>query len=156
MDEPTITAGTGLGDVTNSIAGLSIANHPEVYNRSRLSQSTLTKAINNLNHVATATCLQGQEVLASASDAHIASSGAVAEICWLRRRANELANAANALSDATERSIIERVSLFGGQRDPSTKELLTHFNERIRVIVRDVLNSSTDGACVLWNRGRVL
>ncbi|KAJ4213855.1 hypothetical protein NW757_014745, partial [Fusarium falciforme] len=92
----------------------------------------------------------GQQVLASASDAHIASSGAVAEICSLRRRANELANAANALSDATERSIIERISLLRGQREPRTKELLNHFDERIRVIVRDVLNSSNDGACVLW------
>ncbi|EEU34828.1 uncharacterized protein NECHADRAFT_88411 [Fusarium vanettenii 77-13-4] len=150
MGEPTITTRAGLGDVADLIAGLSIVDHPQVHSRSRLSQSTLTKAINNLNHVATATCLQGKEVLASASDTHIASSGAVAEICSLRRRANELANAANALSDATERSIIERVSLLGGQREPRTKELLNHFDERIRVIVRDVLNSSNDGACVLW------
>lgn len=113
MGEPNITTGAGLGDVANLIAGLSIADHPEVHNRSRLSQSTLTKAIHNLNHAAIAACLQGQKVLASASDAHIASSGAVAEICSLRKRANELANAANALNDATEQSIIERVSLLG-------------------------------------------
>lgn len=150
MGEPTITIGAGLGDVANLITGLSIADDPEVHNCSILTQSNLTKAIHNLNHVATATCLQGQQVLASASDAHFASSGAVAEICSLRRRANELGNAANTLNDATERSIVERVSLLGGQREPHTKELLNHFDERIRAIVRDVLNSSNDEACVLW------
>ncbi|KAK7219188.1 hypothetical protein V2G26_007191 [Clonostachys chloroleuca] len=150
MSEPTISTGAGLDNVANLIGGLSIADHPEVGNRTRVTQSTLTKAILTLNQTAAAACLQGQKVLAPASDAHIASSGTVAEICSLRRRVDELANAADALRDATEQSIVDRVSLLGGQKGSHTKKLLNHFDDKIMAIVRNVLSSSNDEACVLW------
>lgn len=68
----------------------------------------------------------------------------------LYREAYQLVKNAKILRHWMERSIVERVSSLGGQRGPHTKELLKHFHKRIMENARNVLNSSDDEACVLW------
>uniref|UniRef100_A0A8H7MYY2 DUF7587 domain-containing protein n=1 Tax=Bionectria ochroleuca TaxID=29856 RepID=A0A8H7MYY2_BIOOC len=150
MREPMISTGAGPDDVANLTGELSIADHPQVGDHTDLIQSTLRKAILCFDQTATAACQQGQQVLASGSDASTARSVAVSEISLLYRTAYELENDAKILRHWTERSIVERVSLFGGQRGPHTKDLLKHFHKQIMENARNVLNSSDDEACVLW------
>ncbi|CAG9990130.1 unnamed protein product [Clonostachys byssicola] len=149
MHEPMISAGADLDDDANMTGEVNLADHPEVAHRTRL-QSTLTKTILTLNQIAAAAFQQGQQVLASGSDAFIASSAAAAEISLMHRKVEELADAANDLIQAMEQSIYERVILLGGERGPGTDELLEYFDQQIMENVRNVLLSSRNEVCVLW------
>src|SRR4051794_35863850 len=115
MCEPMISTGAGLDDVANLTGELSIADQPQVSDHTDLVQSTLRKAILCFNQTATAALQQGQQVLASGGDAPIARSEAVAEISLLYREVYQLSHDAKILRHWMERSIVERVSLLGGQ-----------------------------------------
>ncbi|KAJ3548779.1 hypothetical protein NM208_g839 [Fusarium decemcellulare] len=150
MSEPTATRSAELGGVANLIGRLSITDDPPVLKHIHANDSALTEAILDFNRIAAVTRSQGDDVIASTSDAHIADGGVLDKICSLRKRANELVDAAKTLRDATEESIVQRLAVLGGQRESRTKRLMPYFKEPIKAIVRSVLDESNDEASALW------
>ncbi|KAF4470446.1 hypothetical protein FALBO_2652 [Fusarium albosuccineum] len=129
MSESTAARSADLGGVANLIGRLTITDDPPILKHIHANESALTGAILDFNRIAAVTRSRGDDVIASTSDGHIADGGVLEKICSLHRRANELADAANTLRDATEESIVQRLAL---------------------VIVRSVLDESNDEASMLW------
>ena len=127
------------------------------------SSSSLQKSIQLLDQSAKIISSQKQQACVLAGSTIHRNSRDITEICSLHRIASEvteviriLDNAANTLRDAAELSIIAFLASLGEQggakvRDGSLlQRMLSHFDEQIRSIVRDVLNDASYRNCVPW------
>ncbi|KAF3126287.1 hypothetical protein TWF703_010545 [Orbilia oligospora] len=99
---------------------------------------------------------QAQCVKSLADDAKSSVKLPITEVCSLREGIKKLTDITfnlqstiNALNEATERSVIIRLRSLGSQITPIVSKILSHFDEQIKDIVREVFDKTSDQD-VLW------
>jgi hypothetical protein len=117
-------------------------------------QDTIYKLIQSTNTITS----QAQSVRSLADDANSSGDISITEVCSLRDGIKKLTNITfnlqstiDALNEATERSVIIRLRLLGGQSATIAFKILSHFDKQIKGIVREALNNTcTSDGEVLW------
>lgn len=148
--------------VTDLVEGLSITDKTSKVD-GQVPSSPLRDAIQLLDQSAKTTSSQAEQASILAGSSIHRNNLDIAEISSLCRIASEvtettriLADTATTLRGAAERSIIAFLVSLGRQggadvRDGSLiQRMLSHFNKKIRSIVRCVLSKSGDENCVPW------
>lgn len=120
-----------VADGTSSLYGLN-------FNRPRPNQIAVVQSIQKLIQSAEATATHAQQV----------ESSDIAQLSSLRRRASALARVTKTFSDATERYIIAYITSLAGP-NVLVRDILSHFDDKLRSIIQDVLNSTSDDSNVL-------
>jgi hypothetical protein len=117
---------------------------------------SLQKAIHMLIHYTNTVTSQARSVKSLAIDANSSGNLPITEIGSVREGTKKLTNVIfnlqstiDALNEATECSVIERLRSLGGQSTTPTFKILSHFDKQIKDIVREVVNNTSDRD-VLW------
>lgn len=135
------TGGLQFADRTTELSG----SHP---NRPNAEQIGLVEAIRALIQSAEDTAINAHQVESLAESTHTRRGWDIAQLSSLRRRATALANLTETYSDAVERYVVAYVTSLAGPRT-LVQKLLSHFDDELRSIARDVLNSTSDDSNVL-------
>jgi hypothetical protein len=155
-----------IDDITETVRRLDVAKDTPQQNRQkplRLTSSqpaSLQAAIQTLIRVTKDVTAKAQSIESLASDAKFSGNLRIPEILSLREGSKTLAQlnsnlqtTIETLNEATENAIIANLTSLGGNKDAETvslseeslvEELLSHFNEQIRGIVRRVLDSANE------------
>lgn len=73
----------------------------------------------------------------------------VAKLCALRRSCKDLANASEKLAETAESCIVSLIKA-SGSHNHSQREILSHFDGRIRSIARGVLDGTAETNESVW------
>ena len=151
---------TGIEDIAGLVRDLNI-DTPQDRGQEPLRSTcshpvSLQDAIHMLIQSTNTITSQAQSVKSLADDANSSGNLPITEVCSLREGIKKLTNITfnlqstiDALNEATERSVIIRLRSLGGQSASIVFEILSHFDEQIKGIVREVLNNTRDRD-VLW------
>lgn len=151
----------GIEGIVGSVRNLNIADdslRSRERERRRSTHShpvSFQNAIHKLVQVTSNVASQAQSVKSLADDANSSGTLSITEACSLYEGIKKLTNVTrnlqttiDALNEATERSVITHLRSFRNQSGTICK-LLSHFDEQIRAIVREVLDH-TSGGEVWW------
>jgi hypothetical protein len=158
---------TSIDDIAGLVRGFTLAedatqDHGQEPLRSTRSHlAFLQEAILRLGQSANTIASQAQPVRSLADDANISGCLPIAEVCSLHEQIKKLTDitlnlrtTVDVLTEATERSVIIQLRSLGNQSAavfgrPPIQKLLSHFDTKIKDIVREVLNKTSDQN-VLW------
>lgn len=151
---------TGIEDIEGLVRNLNI-DAPQDRGQEPLPSTcshlvSLQDAIHMLIQSTNTVTSQAQSVKSLADDATSSGNLPIAEVCSLREGIKQLTNitfnlqsTVDALNEATERSVIIRLRSLGGRSASTVFEILSHFDEQIKGIVREVLDNTRNRE-VLW------
>jgi hypothetical protein len=160
---------TDIEDMANFVRDLSIiGDEPQNHGQEPLRSTgnhlaSLQDAIQMLVQSTNTITSQARYIKSVADDANSSGNWPITEVCSLHEGIKKLANIAinlkttiDALNEATERSVIIHLKSLGSQsaaiifeRRPPIQELFSHFDKKIRNIIREVLNNTSDQN-MLW------
>ncbi|KAG9257184.1 uncharacterized protein F5Z01DRAFT_647920 [Emericellopsis atlantica] len=142
-----------IPSLVDSIKGLRLAHGTTVLpcadsDRASSHQIILVDALRALIQSAEATNTHAREVLPLAKASPTLSSQDIAQLSSLRTRANALASITKTFSDACERFFVASITSLAVQ-ETLARKMLSHFDDKVKSIARDVLNSAGDDTNVL-------
>lgn len=160
---------TDIENIANSVRDISIVgdapqDHGQGLPRSpRNHPASLQDALQMLVQSTKPITSQARYIKSVADNAKSSGNLPITEVCSLHKEIHKLANIAtnltttiDALNEATERSVIVHLKSLGSQsaaimfeRGPPFQELFSHFDKKIRNIIREVLNNTSDQN-MLW------
>lgn len=153
---------TGIEDIAGLVRDLSIAvDAPQDRGQEPLRSTyshpvSLQDAIHMLVQSTNTLTSQARSVKSLAGDANSSGNLPLTEVCSLHEGIKKLTNITfnlrttiDALNEVTERSVVIHLRSLGSQSATVVFKILSHFDEQIKDIVREVLNNTSDRE-VLW------
>ncbi|PSN60056.1 hypothetical protein BS50DRAFT_604914 [Corynespora cassiicola Philippines] len=146
--------GTNVEEIAGSVRDLSIVDAAqdrgqEPLRPARSRPASLQDAVHRLIRYTNTIESKVQSVKSLVEDANSSGNLPITEVCSLTITSN-IRTTIDALNEAIETSVITNLKSLGNQSSTVVPKILSHFDEQIKDIVREVLNKTSNSGEVLW------